>query len=90
MSDAAWFLAAFAGVTWVLWALGAHGLAVAFGGIGVWVALIEGVWVLRYRMSISQEIGRMWGKSKTRFIGVLLIVGTGAMGLLAHFLMMRR
>ena len=88
--DALIFLAAFAVVTWGLWALGAHGLAVAFGGIGVWVAVVEGVWVLRYRRTISQEVGHIWGKSKARFIGVLLIVGTGAVGLLVHFLWMRK
>ena len=88
--DAVWFLAAFAGVTWALWLLGAHGLAIAFAGIGVWVALVEAFWYLRYQQTISQEVGKVWGKAKARFLGILLIVGAGAVGLLAHLWAMRR
>ena len=93
--DALIFLVAFAGVTMALWLLGAHGLAVAFAGIAVVVAVVEAIWYFRFRRTISQEVGRLWSASKVKFgkarlVGVLFLVSAGAVGLVLHLWAMRR
>lgn len=89
--DALWFLLAFASVTTALWFLGAHGLAVAFGGCGIVVALVEAWWYFRrQRDTISKEVGRIWGVSRWRFYAVLALVAGGSLGLVVHLWAMRR
>ena len=91
LMDAVIFLAAFSGVTCGLWALGAHGLAVAFGGCGLVVAFTEAWWYFAKKHdTISKEVGRIWGVSKLRFYAVLALVAGGGIGLVWHLYAMKR
>ena len=89
--DAIVFLLAFAGATWGLWALGAHGLAITFAGCGIWAGLVE-AWYYVYRGgdTVSKETGRIWGQSRLRFYAILALVGGGALGLVVHLQAMAR
>ena len=94
--DALWFLLAFAGMTALLWWLGVPGLAVAFAGCGIVVAVVEAVWWICFhradpsRSTISKEVGRMYAHDRLRFYAVLAVIGGGAVGLIWHLVAMGR
>ena len=79
-------LLVFAGLIGALWALGAHGLALILGGCAVVTAIVEGVWVWRFGLSASQEVGRL---KRWKLLTVILLVEAGAVGLGWHLWAMR-
>ena len=79
-------LGVFAALVGALWGLGAHGLAVLLGGCALITALVEGVWVWRFGLSVSQEVGRL---KRWRLLAIILLVEAGAIGLGFHLWAMR-
>lgn len=80
--DALIVLVIFAVLIGSLWSLGAHGLALILAGCAVVTALVEGVWVWRFGLSASQEVGRL---KRWKLLAVILLVEAGAIGLGIHF-----
>ena len=76
--------------------MGAHGLAVIFGGCGVWAALVEAWWYFTRKDpkgkgdTVSKETGRIWGVSRLRFYAVLALLTGGSVGLVLHLYVMKR
>ena len=79
-------LAVFAGLVWALWALGAHGLAVILGGCAVVTAIVEVVWTLGVKQSVSQEVGKL---KQWKALTVIILIQAGAIGLGLHLWAMR-
>jgi hypothetical protein len=69
-------------------------MAVLLGGCAVVTAIVELIWYLRYRntqperSTVSKEMGQLYQKSRIRFWLVCGVVFLGALGLVAHFVVM--
>ena len=84
--DALIVLAVFSLLIGAIWSLGAHGFALLLGGGALVTTLVEGVWVWRFGLSVSQEVGRL---KRWQLLTIILLVEAGAIGLGLHLWAMR-
>jgi len=84
--DAVIVLVVFAALVGAIWWLGAHGLAILLGGCAVVTAFVEGIWVWRFGLSVSQETGRL---KRWQLLTIILLVEAGAVGVGVHLWAMR-